>query len=80
MILVIDGGCTVSCLASPPGIIVAGRPGAASCVPESPGCGPGAIRPARSLHASRVIKIRSAVARWAPSLGQAAVIVVSQSH
>jgi hypothetical protein len=63
MTLVIEGGCTVSCLASSPGIIVAGRPGAASCVPESPGSGPRAIRSARSLHASRIIKIRRAVAR-----------------
>lgn len=63
MNLVIEGGCTVSCLVRSPGIIVAGFPGAASCVPESPGSGPRAIHSARSLHASRVIKIRSAVAR-----------------
>jgi len=63
MTLVIEAGCTVSCVASSPGIIVAGRPGAASFVPESPGSWPRAIRPARSLHASRVVNIRSAVAR-----------------
>jgi hypothetical protein len=46
MTLVIEAGCTVSCAASSPGIIVAGRPGAASFVPESPGSWPRAIRPA----------------------------------
>lgn len=82
MTQVIGGGCTFSCAASSPGLIVPCRSStasAANCVPQSPGR-PRATRSARSRRARRAHRYPEHDARPASDLACYMVISISLSH